>query len=796
MYRTISRSFSARQNHLQYFRAMKLSVACLLLTALLLFPGSLLCAPALADEHKLSDEFLISPYVLSPDMISAVVAFHLKTPMPAKVTLFIDDSTRQFISDQARSAHFIKVDGLRPGEVFKYAVSAGNGQVKTPDNATGFTIKTAGRPGDSFHFCVFGDPRPGDTGSSRFHREVVSQVGELEPAFYLLLGDMVDQGRDLKLWQNFFSIEKELMAKSAIFPVLGDNDVDSNKGIGARFFPALKKGWYAFQWAGINFFALNAWDSRGNQDTAELDKNSEQMVWLKQELARPEVQSAPFRVVFIHDPVFISRGRSADLLKREWAPVFEQGNVDIVFSSWHLYERSHKNGVTYVISGGAGAELIWNPPDPAYASQAEARAHHFCRVDVNPRFMTLKAMSVDGTVLDELTLTPKTGAVRMEPESEQTAGQMKQEIFLSAGPDSPTLPLVLFSYDCPFCRRLLQRILPALSQYYQVNINISYFDLSQPEAYALFLTAGQAFGRQDADLPAIFAGARVIGGENGIREKLAREIEAFKKNPDKYKAEAIHPFDKKIDVKDAKTDAFLSLTPVLTAVAGLVDGLNPCAFATIILLVSYLTLFGLDQRTIIWAGATFTLGVFLAYLAIGLAFYHGLRQILLNSTLSMTVNTVMLTVVVVLAVVSLIDAVRVIRQKEDSAQILKMPKPFSWFIERLIRGVVNRPVLIFGTPFLLGLVISGLEFTCTGQVYVPIVTMLTDPAYRLKALGYLVVYNLAFIIPLVVVFFGAAFGLKVVKTGQNPMFIFASKLAHALLFVVMSLVLTYNLGWI
>jgi hypothetical protein len=59
-----------------------------------------------------------------------------------------------------------------------------------------------------------------------------------------------------------------------------------------------------------------------------------------------------------------------------------------------------------------------------------------------------------------------------------------------------------------------------------------------------------------------------------------------------------------------------------------------------------------------------------------------------------------------------------------------------------------------------------------------------------------VVYNLAFIIPLVVVFFGAAFGLKVVKTGQNPMFIFASKLAHALLFVVMSLVLTYNLGWI
>ncbi|MCG8550135.1 MAG: metallophosphoesterase, partial [Desulfobacterales bacterium] len=477
--------------------------ACLLPAFLLLWPGHLFGAAdpagaAQAGINAASDDFLIPPYVLSPDMTSAVVAFHLKAPMPAKVTLFIDNITRQFISNQARTAHFIKVEGLRPGEVFRYAVSAGNGLVKTPDKDIGFTIKTAGRPGDSFHFCVFGDPRPGDTGSSRFHREVVARVGELEPSFYLLLGDMVDRGRDLKLWRDFFGIERELMAKCAVFPVLGDNDVDSGKGVGARFFPALEKGWYAFQWAGIRFFALNAWDSRGAQDTAELDKTSEQMVWLKQELARPGVQNAPFRVVFIHDPVFISRGRSADVIKREWAPVFEQGNVDIVFSSWHLYERSHNNGVTYVISGGAGAELIWNPPDPAYASQAEARAHHFCRVDVNPRFMTLKAISVDGTVLDELTLTPKTGAARTEPESEQTAGQMKQEIFLSAGPDAPTLPLVLFSYDCPFCRRLLQRILPALSQYYQVNINISYFDLSQPETYALFLTAGQAFGRQDA----------------------------------------------------------------------------------------------------------------------------------------------------------------------------------------------------------------------------------------------------------------------------------------------------------
>ena len=60
------------------------------------------------------------------------------------------------------------------------------------------------------------------------------------------------------------------------------------------------------------------------------------------------------------------------------------------------------------------------------------------------------------------------------------------------------------------------------------------------------------------------------------------------------------------------------LTVVL---AGLVDGLNPCAFATLIFFVSYLTLSGRKGREVIMVGAAFTIGVFLAYLIVGLGFY-------------------------------------------------------------------------------------------------------------------------------------------------------------------------------
>lgn len=743
--------------------------------------------------------FHIPPYVLEAGADSALVAFHLDSPMTAQVHVSDGEKTIIFSSPEPATSHFVKIDGLSPGRVFPYQVIAGDGQVRTLENDPRYAMKTAGQTGDSFHFAVFGDPRPGDTGSHRHHKEVVLAVADLEPAFYLVLGDMVDQGQNPELWQEFFLLEKDLMGKSAIFPVIGDNDVDSGRGIGDRFFPSLARGYYRFEWSGIQFFALNAWGSRGEQPRKELGKNSVQMKWFQQELELPEVKQAPFRVVFVHDPVYISRGRSADILKQEWAPVFEAGNVDIVFSSWHLYERSHHRGVTYVVSGGAGAELIWMAKDPSYESQAEARAHHFCRVDVNPRFMTLRAVATDGTVLDELTLTPKAGpgAGLEEPGQDKgdITGRIQQKILISGGENAPVLPLALFSYDCPFCRRLLNRIMPSLAESYGVSLEVSYFDLSLPEAYPLFLAAGQAFGRQDADLPAVFMGKEVFGGENRVRQDLAREIQAFQQNPQKYVKSSIAPFGKTVDSRDALTGAFHSLRLGMVLSAGLLDGLNPCAFATIILLVSYLTLFGLDQKTVIWTGASFTLGVFVSYLFIGLVFYHWLRQALVNPVLSTIINCLMLAMVILLAGLSLVDAFRA-AWGHKKGQLLKLPSSASGKIESLVKKFARNPSLKFGTPFFLGVLISGLEFTCTGQVYVPIVTMLADPQYRLNGFSYLVAYNLAFILPLVMVFFGTAYGVRFAGTVRRPGFVMAAKLGHFALFTVMAVVITYNLGWL
>ena len=472
---------------------------------------------------------------------------------------------------------------------------------------------------------------------------------------------MVDHGKNVTLWKDFFDIEHKLMRRTSVFPVFGDNDISEGEGIATRFFPHLKKGYYRFEWAGIQFFALNAWDSRGKQPQSELTKESEQMQWFQSELELPEVKNAPFRVVFVHDPVYISRGRSAEILKKDWAPIFEANNIDIVFASWHLYERSHHNGVAYIISGGAGAELIWMPPDQGYPSQADAHSHHYCRVDVNPNFMTVRAIGTDGTVLDELTLTPKATGVDEKADLGHIAGRIQKEIFIPGNEGARELPLTLFSYDCPYCRRLLGRILPSLAEKHGVSFKVSYIDLSMPDSYPLFLAAGQAFGNQKSDLPAIFIGKTVIGGEAQIKESLEVEIGKFKKNPDKYLADSISVFESEINIADAKEKAFHSLTAGLVLIAGLLDGLNPCAFATIIMLISYLTLMGINQRIIIWTGITFTLGVFLTYLLIGLVFFHSLRHILTDTSLSLIVNVTLLALVFVLIILTITDTVKVLR---------------------------------------------------------------------------------------------------------------------------------------
>lgn len=57
--------------------------------------------------------------------------------------------------------------------------------------------------------------------------------------------------------------------------------------------------------------------------------------------------------------------------------------------------------------------------------------------------------------------------------------------------------------------------------------------------------------------------------------------------------------------------------------------------------------------------------------------------------------------------------------------------------------------IVFGS-FVAGLLISFLEFGCTGQIYLPTITfMISKAGWQLKPVLSLVLYNIMFIVPLI-----------------------------------------------
>ncbi|UCH96748.1 MAG: metallophosphoesterase [Candidatus Aminicenantes bacterium] len=743
-----------------------------------------------------AEGFRVEPYLPDVTADSATIAFHLHKPLTARVKVYYGPGIKEF-SSQSNKSHFIKVTGLHPGLSYKYEVICSNNEIRTPVEDDSYQIRTACRPGEYFTFSVFGDPRPGDNDTSMYHQEVIDQILLQEPVFNLILGDMVDNGADDKLWEDFFGVEAALLRRSAVYPILGDNDYADGKGKHTNYFPKLEKGYYCFTWGGVYFFGLHTWDTRGRQPQEQFNRDSPQFQWFREEMNKPEVQAAPFRVVFLHDPVYICRGRASETLKHTWTPVFQEYKVDVVFASWHLYERSQDKGITYIISGGAGADLLWMNKNPSYPSQVDACQYHFCRVDVNAGAMTIRSISIDGTVLDTITLSPRSHSVETTKHMEKTARRLAKEIIINkSNPGVPVIPLYLFSYDCAYCRKLLRHHLPLLAGKNNIAFRVLYYDLSKQGTYDLFLNAGAEFGRQNSDIPAIFIGKTVIGGESEIKRILPQQIEIFLENPEQYYATSIVPFKQTHDTKYIGQEIFSTLTSGIILGAGLLDGINPCAFTTIIFLISYLTLVGASRSRILYTGGAFTFAVFLTYFMMGLVFFNVAKFILRNQSITKTVNVLLLVLVGILGVLSFVDFIKCLKGKA-AEMTLQLPGFLKKGIHEKIRNFARHKTAVVGASFVLGVIIAGMELTCTGQVYIPIVTMISEPQHRVMAIFYLFLYNIAFIIPLAMVFLLVAFGLTSQKLANMfKRHIAGVKLGFAILFGLMAIMIIYNLRWL
>lgn len=340
--------------------------------------------------------------------------------------------------------------------------------------------------------------------------------------------------------------------------------------------------------------------------------------------------------------------------------------------------------------------------------------------------------------------------------------------------------------DCEKAARLLEQI---AFQYPQVEIKK--FDISTPSGVTTAEQLGEIYGVPEYArlvVPIIYIGDSYFLREHINYDNLLNLVEQIK-------YEEFPPPWEKIEedlssVQQRLVERFQSFGIGAIAISGLIDGINPCAFATIIFFISYLALIKRTGRDLLLVGSMFTLAIFLTYFLIGagalkavttLSFLPLARQIFIFVTAGIGI---------ILGTLSLLDYLKYKKTGQTGDATLQLPPRIKQMIHSTIRKNVKTSNFIIMAA-VTGFMVSILELACTGQIYLPTLIFISNvPEFRANALVYLLLYNLMFVVPLILVFLFTYWGTSSQRWAELTKQHFgAIKLIMAVLFFGLAILL-------
>ena len=334
--------------------------------------------------------------------------------------------------------------------------------------------------------------------------------------------------------------------------------------------------------------------------------------------------------------------------------------------------------------------------------------------------------------------------------------------------------------------RLLQEAMPKLE--------ISSYDVTTLEGQAMLSRARKALNIKENDKNL----APMVAWSDGYvtgRLATADEIQAaLEKSPSDAIFWLAPLTQEELNGEQNRLSGFLrTLTWSTIVLGGLLDGINPCAFATSIFLISYLLYLKRRRRDIIVVGVCFCIGVFITYFLFGLALSSVLRQIQNWRWLKITLYGGIGIAGIVLCVLHLRDAFRYRRTGKASDMDMGLSKDTHRSIHEKIRKFTTYRTWLMGpAAIVLGGMVSSMELACTGQVYFPALTAMSSQGYNARFIWMLTCYNLFFILPLAVITVLAAYGVGAKALGDwAKNHVFPTKIIMALLFALLGVLMIW-----
>ena len=327
----------------------------------------------------------------------------------------------------------------------------------------------------------------------------------------------------------------------------------------------------------------------------------------------------------------------------------------------------------------------------------------------------------------------------------------------------PTVGIDFFyEAGCPDCIRIRAHILPELNERLEGFYVLREYDIGITSNVTRLIAYQEKLGiKKNEPVLMVVDYRHVFNGYDAIETGLFCRVEQCvteRLEPGWQPPAGIQPA---VDGKTLKRRiGGFTLPMVLTA--GLIDGVNPCAFSALVFFMSLLAVSSVRGRAVLLVGTGFCIAAFVTYTALGLGLLRILHLLPGHGVLRSVVDAVFMAALAGLSFLSFRDAYRYAVTGDAARVSLQLSKGMKKRVHRLMHTGMGFGGLLLGGLFV-GATVTAIESICTGQVYIPTLILVSRSAggAASRARLLLLAYNAMFVVPLVAVFLLTCLGLKV-----------------------------------
>jgi len=301
---------------------------------------------------------------------------------------------------------------------------------------------------------------------------------------------------------------------------------------------------------------------------------------------------------------------------------------------------------------------------------------------------------------------------------------------------------MFYGQGCSHCNKL-RLFLEEMEDRYPALVVNEYEVYHDNEGRELFEKMSNNFDASIDGVPTVFIDDKVIVGfSNSIGELIEEEIIKCLNNKcggsqaKKIDTEIVKFVGDSSPTNDSKSNNFSKkLTIPIVILAATVDAINPCAFAVLIILMTAALSIANKKRALKF-GLAFSASIYLSYFLMGLGLFSALQTIGIS-------HGFYIFVIFLAVIVGLLN----IKDYFWYGKGFLMEVPLSWrpAMKKILRSATSP----WGA-FVVGLAISLFELPCTGGPYIVILGLLAKEVTRDVGIFYLLLYNLVFVSPLII----------------------------------------------